>query len=79
MVNSDTDHFFQSLFHRYIKGLEDLMRGIDFSFDNGYGFYWNCYETSLRHGGSYIDSSGWVNWKNYNKPKKGIQNISNMW
>ena len=61
MVNSDTDHFFQSLFHRYIKGLEELMRGIDFSFDNGDGFYWNCFETSLRHGGSYIDSSGWVN------------------
>ena len=39
MVNSDTDHFFQSLFHRYIKGLEELMRGIDFSFDNGDGFY----------------------------------------
>ena len=39
MVDSDTDHFFQSFFHRYIKGLEELMRGIDFSFDNVDGFY----------------------------------------
>lgn len=59
MVDRDTDHFFQSLFHRYMKGLEELMRGINFSFDNVDGFY--CYETSLRQGGSYIDSSGWVN------------------
>ena len=56
--NDDTNQFFLSLLHRYQKGLEKLMRGINFVFDNVDGLHCKLHEKSVNHGGSYIDFSG---------------------
>ena len=45
------------------------MRGNDFIFDSVQFVYYKCYKVNFKHGGSYIDSPGWI--------KKGTKNPKN--
>ena len=36
------------------------MKGNDFNFDFANFLHYKCHKISLKHGGSYIDSSDWI-------------------
>ena len=59
---------FQSLLSSYQIGLETSMRGSDFIFDCVNLLYYKCHKINIKHGGSYIDSPGWI------KKKKTVIN-----
>ena len=63
--------FFQSLLSSYQIGLETSMRGSDFIFDCVNLLYYKCHKINIKHGGSYIDSLGWI------KKKKAAINPEN--
>ena len=55
-----TEEIFKSLLQRYQEGLEESMRGSEFTFDRADALYYNLIEISLGRGGSYIDSPEWL-------------------
>ena len=59
MNGSDTDEviklLFESFLQKYDENLQDKMRGSDFNF-----LYYNFNKTSIKRGGSYMDSSKWL-------------------
>ena len=75
MMGSETDEFieglFESLLERYQQGLEESMRGREFTFDNVDALYYDLNKISLSRGGPYIDSSEWL------KHKKATVNPKN--
>ena len=62
MMGSETDEVTEGLFHsflqRYQEKLEESM-----SFDRVDALYYNLNKTSLKRGGSYIDSPEWLKYK----------------
>ena len=59
MINDKADEvikeLFESLFSRYLIGLEAKMKRSDFIFDYVDLLYYKCYKIISKHGGSYID------------------------
>ena len=51
---------FWSLLQNYLKDLEESMRGSEFNFDSVDLLYYHLQKISLKRGGSYIDSPGWL-------------------
>ena len=65
MMDSETDDFIEdiceSLLQKYQKGLEESMRGSEFTFDSVDLLYYNLQKTSLnRIKSPYIDSPEWL-------------------
>ena len=75
MMGSETDEIieklFKSLLQKYQEGLEESMRGSEFTFDRVDALHYNLNKISLSRGGSYIDSSEWL------KNKKATINPKN--
>ena len=71
MMGSEADEIIEDLFEsflqKYQEGLEESMRGSEFSCDSVDVLYYNLNKVSLSIGGSNIDSTKWL--KN-NKSKK---------
>ena len=67
-IGTETDKIIEDLFdaflQRYQTGLEELMRGSKFVFDNVDSLYCKFHQISLNRGGSCIDSPKWL--KNLN-------------
>ena len=59
MMDCETDEIIEELFkfflQKYQEGLEDSMRGSEFTYDSVDALYYNLNKVSLRRGGSYID------------------------
>ena len=51
---------FWSLLQNYLKDLEESRRGSEFNFDSVDLLYYHLQKISLKIGGSYIDSPGWL-------------------
>ena len=66
MINDEADEvmkeLFDSLKNRYQNNLES-MKGCEFVFDHVHLLYYKCRKTNPNRGGSYIDSSDWINTK----------------
>ena len=64
MVGSETDEIiekhFKSLLKRYQEGLEESIKGSEFVFDSLSSSYYKHHKGSLKKGGSYIDTSKWL-------------------
>ena len=75
MNGSDTDEIikllFESFLQKYEQNLQEKMRGSDFEFDGVNVLYYDFNKTSIRRGGSYIDSPKWL------KNKKSTINPKN--
>ena len=75
MMGSETDEIIKDLFESFLKkyqeGLEESMRGSEFSYDSVDALYYNLNKVSLSRGGSYIDSPKWL------KNKKATINPKN--
>ena len=60
MFGSETDEIIENLFEsflqKYHEGLEESMRGSEFTYGNVDTLYYNLKKVSLRTGGSYTDS-----------------------
>ena len=63
-MGSETDKIIKSLFEylleRYEEGLEESMKGSEFSFDSVDALYYDLNKVSLSGGESYIDSPEWL-------------------
>ena len=63
MISDEADEvikkLFDSLKNRYQNYLQP-MRGSEFAFDNVQLLYYKCHKINLNCGGSYIDSSDWI-------------------
>ena len=74
-MGSETDEIIEelleTLLQRYQEGLEELMKGSEFIFDNVDILYDNLNKISLNRGRSYIDSPEWL------KNKKATINLKN--
>ena len=75
MIGSETDEIIEDLFEsflqKYQEGLEESMRGSEFTYDSVDILYYNLNKVTLSRGGSYIDSPKWV------KNKKATINPKN--
>ena len=75
MIGSETDEIIEDLFEsflqKYQEGLEESMRGSEFTYDSVDILYYNLNKVTLSRGGSYIDSLKWV------KNKKATINPKN--
>ena len=64
MMGNETDEIiekcFWSLLQNDQKGLKQSMRGSEFNFDSVDLLYYHLQKISLKIGGSYIDSPGWL-------------------
>ena len=64
MMGSETDEIieelFKSLLKKYQEGLEESMKGSEFTLDIVDVLYYDLNKISLSRGGSYIDSSEWL-------------------
>ena len=64
MMGSETDEviedFFESFLQKYQEGLEESMRGSEFTYDSVDALYYNLNKVSLNRDGSYIDSTKWL-------------------
>ena len=83
IIGIETDKMIGELFYsflqRYQKGLEELVRGSEFVFDNADSLYYKLHKISLNRGGSYIDSPKWLkNKKATINPKIMITSAFNM-
>ena len=58
--NEIIKELFKSLLQRYQEGLEESMKGSDFTFDSVDALYYDLNKISLSRGGSYIDSPEWL-------------------
>ena len=67
--NEVVNELFELLLSKYQLGLEISMRGRDFIFDLVQLLFYKCHKIKFKHGGSYIDSSGWIK-NNNGKSKK---------
>ena len=54
------EELFKSFLEKYQEGLEESLRGNDFTYDNVDALYYNLNKISLSRGGSYIDSPKWL-------------------
>ena len=59
-ANEVVNKLFESLRLRYQENLETSMKGSDFIFDSVKLMYCKYHKVDFRHGGSYIDSLGWI-------------------
>ena len=61
MIGSKTNEIigklFEPLLQRYQKGLEESMKGSEFTFDSAYLLYQKFHKISLNRGESHIDST----------------------
>ena len=68
MINDKTDEVtkdvFESRLSRYQIVLETSMKAIYFVFYSINLLYYKCHKINLNHGGSYVDSPGWIKSKN---------------
>ena len=71
MNGSDTDEVIKLLFESLLQKYEEKMKGSDFEFDGVNFLYYDFNKTSIKIGGSYIDSSKWL------KDKKSTINPKN--
>ena len=75
MIGSETNEFIEDLFESFLQkhqeGLEESMRGSEFSYDSVDRLYFNLNKVSLSRGGSYRDSPKWL------KNKKATINPKN--
>ena len=75
LTRNETDEIIEdllnSLLKRYQKGLEELMKGSEFVFDNVNSLYYKRHKISLIRGRSYTDSPKWL------KNKKATINPNN--
>ena len=62
-VNEVVNELFDSLCSRYQINLETLMRGSNLVFDSVIFLHYKCHKVNFRCGGSYIDSTDWINSK----------------
>ena len=53
-------NFLNQFLFRYQIGLEESMKGNDFSFDYIHLLYFRCYKINLNRGGSYIHCPDWI-------------------
>ena len=65
------DKLFESLLQKNEENLQNKMKGSDFEFDGGNFLYYDFNKTSIKRGGSYIDSPKWL------KDKKSVINPKN--
>ena len=65
------DQLFESLLQKYEENLQNKMRGSEFEFDGVNFIYYDFNKTSIKRGGSYIDSPKWL------KDKKSTINPKN--
>ena len=80
-MGSETDEIieklFESLLQSYQKDLEESIRGREFDFDSIDLLYYHLQNTSLKRGGSCIDSPEWLkNEKATINPKKMMMIIT---
>ena len=70
MISDEVDEgikeLFDSLKNKYQNNLES-MRGSEFVFDYVHLLYYKCHKINLNLGGSYTDSTDWINNNNNNK------------
>ena len=63
-MGSETDEnieeLFKSLLQRYHEGLEESMKGSEFTFDGVDALYYDLNKISLSRGESFIDSPEWL-------------------
>ena len=59
-TNNIIKELFKSIVEKYQKGLEESMRGSEFTLDSVNFLYYHLYRISLKRGGSYIDSPEWL-------------------
>ena len=75
MMGSEMDEIMEDLFEsflqKYQEGLEEYMRGSEFSYDSVDALYYNLNKVGLSRGGSYIDFPKWL------KNKKSTINPKN--
>ena len=75
VIGIETDKIIEDLLdyflQRYLKGLEESMRGSEFVFDSVDSLYYKLHKISLNRGGSCIDSPKWL------KNKKATINQKN--
>ena len=55
-TNNIIKELFKSIVEKYQKGLEESMRGSEFTLDSVNFLCYHLYRISLKRGGSYIDS-----------------------
>ena len=64
MIGSDTNYvikeLFKSFLQRYQEGLQEKMRGSDFTFEGVNLMYYDFNKISLNRGGSYMESAKWI-------------------
>ena len=70
-ANELVNKLFKSLHSKYQENLETSMKGNDFNFDSVQLLYFQYHIVNFKHGGSYIDSPGWI------KKKKATINPKN--
>ena len=83
MMGSKTDEIieevFESFLQKYQEGLEESMRGSEFSYDSVDALYYNLNKVSLSRGGSYIDSPKWLKNKETTiNPKINMTSVFSM-
>ena len=75
MFGDDNDDIieqrFESLLKKYEENLQNKIRGSEFEFDGANFLYYDFNKTSIKRGGSYIDSPKWL------KDKKSTINPKN--
>ena len=59
-ANELVNKLFKSLHSKYQENLETSMKGNDFNFDSVQLLYFQYHIVNFKHGGSYIDSPGWI-------------------
>ena len=68
MIGNETDdiieEFYKSLLQRYQEGLKEKIKGSNFVCHSVDLLYYHLHKTSLRRGGSYVDSPEWLKNKN---------------
>ena len=70
-ANELVNKLFKSLHSKYQENLETSMKGNDFNFDSVQLLYFQYHIVNFKHGGSCIDSPGWI------KKKKATINPKN--
>ena len=59
-ANEVVNELFKSLLSRHQIRLEKSMKGSDSIFDSAQLLYYKFQKINVKHGGSYIDSPGWI-------------------